>query len=106
MNNRDLLKEAIADAKAVKETAIANAKAALEEAFTPYLKEKLAAKLAEMDDMEEAEIEEAKKDEKEMKENFDMDESNEFLKVIHLPLCKDLLCFLNLLLPNACMNLG
>ena len=75
--NRDLLKEAIADAKAVKETAIANAKAALEEAFTPYLKEKLAAKLAEMDDMEEAEIEEAKKDEKEMKENFDMDESKE-----------------------------
>ena len=73
--NRDLLKEAIADAKAVKETAIANAKAALEEAFTPYLKEKLAAKLAEIDDMDEAEIEEAKKDEKEMKENFDMDES-------------------------------
>jgi len=31
MANRDLLKEAIADAKAVKETAIANAKAALEE---------------------------------------------------------------------------
>ena len=28
-NNRDLLKEAIADAKAVKETAIANAKAVL-----------------------------------------------------------------------------
>lgn len=77
MNNRDLLKEAIADAKAVKETAIANAKAALEEAFTPYLKEKLAAKLAEMDDMEEAEIEEAKKDEKEMKENFDIDETYE-----------------------------
>ena len=77
MNNRDLLKEAIADAKAVKETAIANAKAALEEAFTPYLKEKLAAKLAEIDDMEEAELEEAKKDEKEMKENFDMDESKE-----------------------------
>ena len=54
MVNRDLLKEAIADAKAVKETAIANAKAALEEAFTPYLKEKLAAKLAEMDEMDEA----------------------------------------------------
>jgi len=59
MVNRDLLAEAIADAKAVKETAIANAKAALEEAFTPFLKEKLAAKLAEMDNMEEAEIEEA-----------------------------------------------
>ncbi len=47
------------------------------EAFTPYLREKLAAKLSEMDDMEEAEIEEAKKDEKEMKENFDMDEAKE-----------------------------
>ena len=48
--NRDLLKEAIADAKAVKETAIINAKAALEEAFTPYLKEKLSAKINEMDE--------------------------------------------------------
>jgi hypothetical protein len=57
MNNRDLLKEAIADAKAVKETAIANAKMALEEAFTPYLREKLSAKLAEMD--EEDELKEA-----------------------------------------------
>jgi hypothetical protein len=51
--NRDLLKEAIADAKAVKETAIANAKAALEEAFTPFLKEKLAQKINEMDELEE-----------------------------------------------------
>jgi len=48
--NRDLLKEAIADAKAVKETAIANAKAALEEAFTPQLKEMFAAKLQEIED--------------------------------------------------------
>jgi len=56
--NRDLLKEAIADAKAVKETAIANAKAALEEAFTPFLKEKLSAKLAEMEVEEEKEMEE------------------------------------------------
>ena len=52
VNNRDLLKEAIADAKTVKETAIANAKSALEEAFSPYLKEKLAAKLSEMDNEE------------------------------------------------------
>jgi hypothetical protein len=74
MVNRDLLKEAIADAKAVKETAIANAKAALEEAFTPYLKEKLAAKLAEMDDMDEAdEMTEMK--EKDMKEDYDMEEA-------------------------------
>jgi hypothetical protein len=76
MVNRDLLKEAIADAKAVKETAIVNAKAALEEAFTPYLKEKLAAKLAEMDEMDEAdEMTEMK--EKDMKENYEMDEAND-----------------------------
>lgn len=55
MANRDLLKEAIADAKSVKEAAIANAKAALEEAFTPYLKEKFSAKLAEMEAEEEME---------------------------------------------------
>jgi hypothetical protein len=47
--NRDLLKEAIADAKAVKETAIANAKAALEEAFTPQLHSMFAMKLQEME---------------------------------------------------------
>jgi rRNA-processing protein FCF1 len=53
--NRDLLKEAIADAKAVKEAAIANAKVALEEAFTPFLKERLALTLSEMDeDLDEA----------------------------------------------------
>ena len=50
--NRDLLKEAIADAKTVKETAIANAKLALEEAFTPHLKSMLSAKLDEMDKIE------------------------------------------------------
>ena len=47
--NRAMLKEAIADAKAVKETAIANAKAALEEAFTPQLKSMLSLKLQEME---------------------------------------------------------
>jgi hypothetical protein len=47
--NRDLLKEAIADAKAVKETAIANAKAALEEAFTPQLQSMFSMKLQEME---------------------------------------------------------
>lgn len=54
--NRAMLKEAIADAKAVKDTAIANAKAALEEAFTPQLKSMFTMKLQEM---EEEEIEEA-----------------------------------------------
>jgi len=77
MVNRDLLKEAIADAKAVKETAIVNAKAALEEAFTPYLKEKLAAKLAEMDDMEVGKEEMTEMKEKDMKENYEMDEAKE-----------------------------
>jgi hypothetical protein len=51
--NRDLLKEAIADAKAVKDMAIANAKAALEESFTPQLKSMLSAKLQEMEEEEE-----------------------------------------------------
>ena len=41
----DLLKEAIADAKAVRETALANAKIPLEEAFTTQLKSMLSAKL-------------------------------------------------------------
>jgi len=74
--NRDLLKEAIADAKAVKETAIANAKAALEEAFTPFLKEKLSAKLAEMEDEDESMYEaEDKMDEVKMEaEAMEMDE--------------------------------
>ena len=48
----NLLKEAIADAKTVRETAIANAKMALEEAFTPHLKSMLSAKLSE-DEVEE-----------------------------------------------------
>ena len=55
-NNRDLLKEAIADAKAVKETAIANAKAALEEAFTPMMQEKFARKIAQLEEDDETEM--------------------------------------------------
>jgi len=45
MANSKLLKEAIADAKAVKETALANAKIALEEAFTPRLQSILSQKM-------------------------------------------------------------
>jgi hypothetical protein len=56
MASSKLLKEAIADAKAVRETAIANAKIALEEAFTPRLQSILSKKLqAEMADDEEVE---------------------------------------------------
>ena len=45
-----MLKEAIAEAKTIKETAIASAKAALEEAFTPQLTAMFAEKLNEMDE--------------------------------------------------------
>ena len=75
MANRDLLKEAIADAKAVKETAIANAKAALEEAFRPHMQELLAKKLEEMDLEEEGTyegVDEMK--EKELEEMYDTTE--------------------------------
>ncbi len=71
--SRNLLKEAIADAKAIRESAIANAKAALEEAFTPHLKDMLAQRINEL---EEGEVDEAyhgkSKDEKskEMEEGY------------------------------------
>ena len=49
----DLLKEAIADAKAVRETALENAKIALEEAFTPRLQSMLSKKIQSEMDVEE-----------------------------------------------------
>tara|TARA_R110000751_G_scaffold271341_1_gene371104 strand:- start:195 stop:1271 length:1077 start_codon:yes stop_codon:yes gene_type:complete len=53
MAKSDLLKEAIADAKAVKETALANAKIALQEAFAPRIQSMLSAGLVkELDDAE------------------------------------------------------
>lgn len=45
MAKSDLLKQAIADANAVKETALANAKIALQEAFTPRIQSMLGEKL-------------------------------------------------------------
>ncbi len=88
MANKDLFKQAIAEAKSVREAAIANAKEALEETLTPHLKDMLAAKLQEMDDKSdeveevvnevEEEIEEGSKD-KDMDEapakDKDMDEA-------------------------------
>ena len=54
MAKSDLLKEAIADAKAVKETAIANAKLALQEAFAPRIQSALSLSLSEqLEDEEE-----------------------------------------------------
>ncbi len=76
--NRNFLKEAIADAKTVKESAIANAKIALEEAFAPRIQSMLSAKLEEMDkdDMDEAEdkVDEAKKS-----DDDKMDEGKEYM---------------------------
>jgi len=61
-----LLQEAIADAKAVRETALANAKIALEEAFTPHLKSMLSKKLqAEMEGDDEEQTDEGYADEDE-----------------------------------------
>jgi len=57
MANKDLFKQAIAEAKSVREAAIANAKEALEESLTPHLKDMLAAKLQEMDDSKNEEAE-------------------------------------------------
>ncbi len=65
MASSKLLKEAIADAKAVRETALANAKLQLEEAFTPRLKNILSQKLrAEAEDMEADEMHEEEEEEK------------------------------------------
>jgi hypothetical protein len=63
---KELLKEAIADAKAVREVALQNAKMALEEAFDSKIKSMLSAKLAE-------EIEE----DVELEETYDEDEKSE-----------------------------
>jgi len=57
----DLLKDAIADAKAVRETALANAKIALEETFTPRIQSMLSKKI-----QSEIEDEETPHDEDEM----------------------------------------
>jgi len=56
MATQDLFKQAIADAKSIREAAIANAKLALEESITPELKELLAAKLQEMEEDVEEEV--------------------------------------------------
>ena len=71
-NTKQILKDAIADAKAVRETALAQAKLALEEAFTPQLQSMLAAKLNEMEE-EDDKMEEAKKADDQMEETLDLE---------------------------------
>ena len=77
--NRDFLKEAIADAKTVKESAIANAKLALEEAFEPQIKSMLAAKLEEMEKEEVKEEAEDKVDEAKKADDEKMEEGKEYM---------------------------
>ena len=72
MAKGNILKEAIADAKAVREVALQNAKSALEEAFTPKLQNMLNAKLSE--DLDETYYDE---DEKDMDEGMGMYDEDE-----------------------------
>jgi hypothetical protein len=77
--DRDFFKSAIAEAKTVRESAIANAKAALEEAFEPKMRSMLATKLEEMemedeDVTNEVEEENYKMEGKEEVEELDLDE--------------------------------
>mgnify|MGYP000005542824 CR=1 FL=1 len=75
MANKDLFKQAIAEAKSVREAAIANAKEALEETLTPHLKDMLAAKLQEMEDskVEEEVVNEIEEEIEEAQGNIDAD---------------------------------
>ena len=77
MANKDLFKQAIAEAKSVREAAIANAKEALEETLTPHLKDMLAAKLQEM---EEKDIDEEVVNEEEVEEGMDKDKKDEAIE--------------------------
>jgi len=72
-NTKQILKDAIADAKAVRETALANAKLALEEAFTPQLQSMLAAKLQEMEEEDEVKEEVTEAAEDQMEETLDLE---------------------------------
>ena len=72
----DILKEAIADAKTVRETALKNAKDALQEAFAPHLKSMLSAKLAE-DEMDDEMDGFGKEDDVEVEGNYMMDDEPE-----------------------------
>ena len=78
----DLLKEAIADAKAVRETALQNAKMALEEAFTPQLKSMLSSKLREdeYEDDDEVDAEEGYQEDDEVGDEVEVpaEEADEF----------------------------
>ncbi len=75
--DKNLLKEAIAEAKVLKQTAISNAKAALEESLTPHLKNMFETKLREMDEEDEGEFDLMLEEEDEETEETETEEETE-----------------------------
>ena len=73
MATRTLLNEAIAEAESIREAALANAKAALEESFAPHIKEMFSKKVQEMDSKEDEKIEEMKEKDDKKEELDEMD---------------------------------
>lgn len=67
----DIFKQAIAEAKAVREAAISNAREAMEESLTPHLKNMLAAKLQEMEEAENQDLVHEAEEEEEVEDTED-----------------------------------
>jgi len=67
----DIFKQAIAEAKAVREAAISNAREAMEESLTPHLKNMLAAKLQEMEEAENKDLVHEAEEEEEVEDTED-----------------------------------
>jgi hypothetical protein len=70
-NNQQLFKDAIADAKTLREVAVANAKAALEESFMPRIQSMFEKRIMEAEDLEEE-----KEDELDEKATYIVDKDN------------------------------
>jgi hypothetical protein len=95
MTNQELFSQAIADAKAVRDAAVANAKAAIEETFTPKIMSMLSSKLNELEeeDFEEdkvkekdygmKETEEKKMEKESYEEDFKKENTEVFSKEEH-----------------------
>lgn len=77
MENQELFKQAILDAKAVRETAMAAAKATLAEHFEPFIKETMEKELTKEEDetMEEAEMHDEAKEMHDEAMHHDMEEA-------------------------------
>ena len=69
-NNKKLFANAIADAKALREVAVANAKASLEESFMPRIQSMFEKRIMEAEELEEAE-DELKENEKQIRKQLD-----------------------------------